>query len=245
MNVLELELKEALTKDGVWVVTYDYKKAPADVQEAAFVAHGLSYISPAELAFLRVNVEGDTFAPYSRTCGEAFVDDRDDGKVVVLPRGGISRIVGIANIVAAHKTGREFVIPESYFPGGQREQVYGLVDECLRNGSAVCVRDETNTVATDKFGEEELTEKLYSDERLGVKAEDYGRWLRERGIKVHNLFIDDVNYARQQGGPYINRVRLWDASNSFFADGGYGYLHIHNGAFGVFIKKSVEGSAKK
>ncbi len=237
---LKLELKEARTKDGVLVVTYDYKEAPANVQEAAFLANGLDNIFPAEMAFLRVNVVGDIFAPYSRTGGEAFYDDRDDGRVVVLPRGGISRIVGIENIVAAHRGGREFVIPNK-----QREPVYGLVDECLENGVAVRANYGKNTVATDRFGEEELTEKLYSDKRLGFKAGDYGRWLGEREKKVHNIFFDNRDYVRQQNGPYVNRVRLCGADCDFLAGGDLRYLGSLDGAFGVFIRKSAGGGAKK
>ncbi|HLC65989.1 MAG TPA: hypothetical protein VJI46_07765 [Candidatus Nanoarchaeia archaeon] len=47
-----LEMQVNKTQAGIFTVTYGYKEAPLDVQEASFAVHGLHMISPAELGFL-------------------------------------------------------------------------------------------------------------------------------------------------------------------------------------------------
>ena len=42
-----LEMKVNKTNAGLYTVTYGYKEAPLNVEEAAFAANGLEIISPA------------------------------------------------------------------------------------------------------------------------------------------------------------------------------------------------------
>src|SRR3989338_5575547 len=88
---------------------------------------------PAQLGFLRAKGDG-AFKPYSRTNADVFYDDRDNGQVVIVPDSAISKQVGTANLVNAHRQGRDYTIPEN-----QRDVVYDMIDEMLESGTALVV----------------------------------------------------------------------------------------------------------
>ena len=223
----------------MYTVTYGYKEAPLDVQEAAFAANGLSLISPAELGFLRTNESQGIFKPYSRTGADVLYDDRTD-KVVVVPDGAISKIVSTANLVDAHRENREYVIPQN-----QRERVYARVDEMLKSGIAFIAPDGKTTVLASEFGKNDLTSRLFSDKILGIEAQEYGDWLQSQGRNANTFFMDDKDYSRAQKAPYLNRLRVYGPGNGFGVYGNGRGLNSNNGAFGVRFEKAAESGPKK
>src|SRR3989344_8008797 len=179
-----LEMQVNKTNAGLFTVTYGRKEAPLNVQEAAFAANGLGFISPAELGFLRTKESQGIFKPYSRTSSDVFYDDRNN-QVVIVPDGAISRLVGVANLVDAHRPGKEYIIPKN-----QRDLVYAMVDEMLKSGIAFTAPEGQTQVQTSEFGKNDLTSRLFSDERLGIKAQEYGDWLKGQGRNVNTFFMD-------------------------------------------------------
>jgi len=227
------------THAGLYTVTYGYRKSPLDVQEAAFAANGLGMISPAELGFLRAQEGGDTFKPYSRTNADVFYDDRTN-QVVIVPDGAISKLVGIANLVDAHRQDREYVIPKN-----QRDLVYAMVDGMLNNGIAFIAPDGHTEVQTSKFGINDLTSRMFSDKGLGIEAQVYGDYLKSQGRTVNHFFMDETKYSQAQKVPYLSRVRVFGPDGVFGVDGGSRSLGLNGGAFGVRFEKTAEGGPKK
>ncbi len=227
-----LEMKVSTIEAGTHTVTYGFKEAPLDVQEATFAAKNLITISPAELGFLRANGSG-IFDSYSRTSAEVFYDDRNN-KVIIVPGGAISKLVGIDKLVAGHEQGEEYAIPKD-----QKNQVYDMVDKMLREGTAFTVNYGKTVVSTSKFGETELTSKLFSDLILGIKAQDYGDWLKSKGRSTITYFFDSEDDAKSKKGPYMIRLRV--CGPNFDVNGGkrlYDDLNGANGAFGVRFEKT-------
>lgn len=227
------------TQAGLYTVTYGRKEAPLDVQEVAFAANGLDTVSPAQLGFLRAQEGNGTFKPYSRTNADVLYDDRAD-QVVIVPDGAISKLVGIANLVDAHRQGEEYVIPKN-----QRDLVYAMVDEMLRKGKAFTANHRKTVVETSNFGQTELTSKLFSDEKLGVNGQDYGDFLKDKGRKTQSIFFNDRGYAKSQKAPYANRLRVCGTDCGFVVDGDFMGLDYNSGAFGVCFEKTAEKAARK
>ncbi len=234
-----LEMQVNKTPVGLWTVTYGCKEAPLDVQELAFAANDLHLISPAEHGFLRVNEGKGTFKPYSRENADVFYDDRNT-QVVIIPNGAISKHVGVANLVDAHRQGREYIIPKN-----QRESVYVMVDEMLKNSIAFVAPHGQTRVLTSEFGKQDLTLKLFSDERLGIEAQKYGDWLLSQKRDANTFFVDSKDYSRTQRAPYLNRLRVFGPGSDFDVNGSYGDLDYDSGAFGVRFEKTAEGGPKK
>lgn len=232
-----LEMKVNRTQAGLYIVTYGYKEASLDVQEAAFVAKGLGIVSPAQLGFLRAKEGKGTFNPYSRTDADVFYDDRTN-QVIIVPDEAISMLVGIANLVNAHRKNKEYVIPKN-----QRDLVYAMVDEMLKSGMAFTAPYGQTQVPTSEFGRDDLTSRLFSDKGLGIEAQGYGDWLQSQGRNAITFFMNDKGYSQAQKGPYVNRLRVF-GPGSFNVEGAR-YLVVDDGAFGVSFKKTAEGGAKK
>ncbi len=229
-----LEMQVNRTQAGLYIVAYGRKEAPLDVQEAAFSLNNLSIVSPAQLGFLRAQESKGTFKPYSRTNADILYDDRNN-QVFIVPEGAISKLVGIANLVAAHKKGQEYVIPEN-----QRELVYAVVDEMLKNGTAVVANHGESKINTADFGQTELTSKLFSDERLGIRAQDYGNWLSEQGKNSQSMFFDLKDHSKSQKSSYTNRLRVFGPVGVFVVDGSSRNLGYYGfGAFGVRFEKTA------
>jgi len=235
---LEMQVNE--TQAGLYTVTYGRIKAPLDVQEAAFAANGLEIVSPAQVGFLRHKEGKGTFNPYSRTNADVFYDDRTD-RVVIVPNRELSNKLGIANLVDAHRQGREYVIPEN-----QRDGVYAMVDEMLRKGTAFTASYGQTNIPVSEFGQIELTSKLFSDEGLAIKAQDYGDWLNGQGIGIQSMSFDDEGYAKSQKGPYANRLSVYGRDYFFIALGICRLLDLNlYGAFGVRFEKTAAKAARK
>ena len=240
----KLEMQVNRTQAGLYTVAYGRKEAPLDVQEAAFAANGLGIVSPAQLGFLPAKVGNDTFNRYSRTNADVFYDDRHD-RIVIVPNREISKQVGIANLVEAHRKNQEYVIPESKSPESQRNLVYALVDAMLRKGTAFFAKHGQTDIPTSDFGQTELTSKLFSDEGLGIKAQDYGDWLKKQKRNIQSMFFDSKDYAKSQKGPYTNRLRVYGPGVDFDVGGGSRDLGSNFGAFGVRFEKTAEGGREK
>ncbi len=243
---LELKTQEARTKDGLYVVTFTYPKLPLDQQEAAFVSASprLVTISPAQLGYFRhaVNEDNNPFAQYSRTSMEVFYDIRDGNlKVVLLPESPIREIVGNSALVNAHRRSQECVVSKE-----QMDLVYDIVDTMKRGGKSFVTTGGFHDIPLSDFDKYDITSFMYTDEGLGAKPQDVGDWLKEGGrtVHIHRVYFDNEGYALEQGGSYLNRVRLCSAGNYFIAGGDGRNLDDHDGAFGVFVKKSAEGGAK-
>ncbi len=235
-----IESQVTKTPAGIYTVAWRYEQAPLDRQVGSFASDGLKLISPSQLAFAQTNAENSIFELYSRTTGDAFYDARNN-TFVIFPEGTIRDLVGIANIVDAHRQGKEYVIPEN-----QREGMYKIADEMLKKGTAVAVTPGRTNVDTSRFGEVELTDRLYSNEGIGFKASKYGNFLRnEKGRDIQPFFLDDKNYAKSQNGPYVNGLRVYGPVNGFGVSGDLRDLDGNFGAFGVRFEKAAEGGAKK
>jgi len=234
-----LEMQVSKIQAGLWTVTYGRKAEALDIQEAAFVANDLDIVSPALLGFLRTKESQGIFNLYSRTSSDVLYDDRTD-VVVVVPDGSISRIVGGANLVDAHRRDREYVIPKN-----QRDLVYAMVDEMLKNGIAFIAPDGQTRVKTSEFEINDLTSRLFSNKRLGIEAQEYGNWVQSKGINTNIIFMDEKDYSRGQNGPYLNRLRVYGSDGDFDVFGDSRNLGSHYGAFGVRFKKTAEGGSPK
>ncbi|MFH1053602.1 MAG: hypothetical protein V1740_04275 [Candidatus Woesearchaeota archaeon] len=228
-----LQLKEARTRDGLFIVTYTYVQGPADVQDLAFAAAGLDTISPAVKGMLMAGVDDNIFTPYSRTDIDVFYDDRGSGRVVLARGKPISQLF-LSDMVDAHKHGREFVIPEN-----MRDAVYDATDTMLGNGKAVAVDYGTHQTLSSRLGNEGLTSFMYGDPSLGIDAQTFGDWLAEQR-DTHTTIFDGKEYAARQKGPYLTRLRLCGPDLDFFAVGNNMNLDYSGSAFGVLIKRSAE-----
>jgi len=193
--MVNLEMQVNKHKQGYYTVTYGHKEAPLDVQEAVFAANGLDIVSPAQLGFLRAQGTKDTFKPYSRTNADVFYDDRTN-RVVIVPDRAISKQTGIANLVDAHRQSKEYVIPKN-----QRDLIYDMVDEMLKKGTAFTANHGRTNVETSNFGQTELTFKLFSDKKLGIKAQDYGDFVKGQGRKTQSIFFDRVRSRFSKRSP--------------------------------------------
>ena len=233
-----LEMQVNKTQAGLYTVTYGRKEAPLDVQESAFAVNGLAMVSPSQLGFLRAQGGTGTFMPYSRTNADVFCDDRHN-QVVIVPDEAISKLVGIDSLVDAHRQGKEYVIPKN-----QRDLVYAMVDKMLENGRAFATKYGDHSIDTSRFGEDGLTDIMFSDPSLGISAADYGAWLKDQGRGTQSIFFDGKEYATKQVGPYLNRLRVHGPDGVFYAVG-FRYLGNYDGAFGVRFEKATEGGAKK
>ena len=234
-----LEMQVNRTNAGLYTVTYGLKEAPLDVQEAAFAANGIEIFSPAQLGFLRAKEGKGTFKPYSRTGADVLYDDRNN-QVVVVPDGAISRLVGIANLIDAHRQGIEYAIPKN-----QRDLVYAMVDEMLKSGIAFVAPHGQTGVQTSEFGKNDLTSRLFFDKGLGIEAQEYGDWLQSQGRNVNTFFMDRKDYSQAQKAPYLNRLRVFGPDGGFVVDGIIRVLDYGLGAFGGRFEKPAEGGAKE
>ena len=206
---MNLEMQVNKTQAGIYTVTYGYKVAPLDVQEMSFAAKGLDLVSPARLGFLKAKDSG-IFNPYSRTNADVIYDDRKDGQVVIVPDGAISTIVGIFNLVDAHRKGTEYIIPKH-----QKGWVYAMVDEMLKNGIAFTVPHGLTQVSTSQFGNTDLTSRLFSNHSLGIEAQEYGDWLQSKGRNV-NLPIPNQQFYILVYPKYTQRGYLWRITRILF-----------------------------
>ena len=241
-----LEMQVSQTQAGLYTVTYVRKEASLDAQETSFAANGLEIVSPAQLGFLRAQGPEGTFNHYSRTNADVLYDDRTD-KVVIFPNGALNSKLGIAsianlvdNLVDAHRQKKEYVISEA-----QRDKVYAMVDEMLRSGIAFVAPHGQTDVSTSKFGQTELTSKLFSDKSLGIEAQDYGNWLQSQKRNAKTFLMDRKDYSRAQKAPYLNRLCFFVPGGDFFVFGIGKSLASNYGAFGVRFEKTAEVGAKK
>ncbi len=245
---LDLELQTDRTKDGLYAVTYAYFKAPLNMQEAAFDAAGLHMVSPAELGYLRHTISGDNpFFKYSRTNTDVFIDLRDKAnpRVVLLP-GEVLSNQFLSDLVEAHQRYEEFVVPKNRINlAYDIVDNYDIVDKMVDNGTAIVTTHGTHSVPSSQLGQNNLTNPLFSDSQLGIRAEDYGTLLIGRGITAQNIIFDSADYALSQKGSYLNRLRVCGPDGGFGAFGSSRYLVINDGAFGVRFEKIAEGDAKK
>lgn len=234
-----LEMQINKTNVGLYTITYGRKRATLNEQEAAFAANSLEIVSPAQLGFLRAKKSQGTFKPYSRTNADILYDDRTN-QVVIVPDRAISKLIGTANLVDAHRQGKEYHIPKN-----QRDLVYAMVDEMLKNGAAFTASDGLTPVATSDFGKNDLTSRLFSDKRLGIEAQEYGDWLQSQGKNLNNFYMNGKDYSRVQKNPYLNRLRVFGPGNDFGVGGDFRSLDDDSGAFGVRFEKTAEGGAKE
>jgi hypothetical protein len=232
-----LELKEVRTRDGLYVVTYGHLKRPVDVQVLTFAANGLDTISPAEKGMLMAGIDKSPFTLDSMTSMDVFYDKRDGGKVVLARGMPISQLF-LSDLVAAHRQGREFVVPED-----MRCNVYDAIDTMLKKGSAFAANYGTLTTPANRLGEEGVTNFIYSDPSLGIAAKTFGDWLAEQR-SYHFTVFDSEGYAARQLGPYITLLGLGSPKGDFSAGGEGKILAGVVGAFGVLIKKSTQGGEK-
>ena len=209
--------------------------APVDFLERHFEERNLDFVSPAQLGFLRAK----DFSPdLSETIGpsvtntDVFYDG--GGRIILMPDGAITKLTGLVDLVNTHKQWKEYVIPEN-----QRGAVYSLVEEMLRKGTAFCTSNGTTSVETSEFGLDELTSRLFADERLGIKAQEYGRWLKMFGINKLTLNFADRNYAISQGGPFVNRLYDEGTFDDYFDIRGYRILGSPH-AYGVRFESIAE-----
>ena len=231
-------MKVNKTPAGLYTITYARKEAQLDVQEAAFATKGLEIVSPAQLGFLRTKGRKGTFNLYSRTNADVFYDDRTN-QVVIVPDGAISKIVGVSSLVGAHMQNSDYIIPEN-----QRDTIYAMVDEMLKNGTAFVAPHGQTAVQTSEFGKNNLTSRLFSDKRLGFEAQEYGDWLQSQGRNPNTFFMNDKNYSQAQKAPYLNRLRVYGPDFGFIVVGDGRILDGNAGAFGVRFEKIVEGGPK-
>ena len=190
---------------------------------------------PAQLGFLRAKGDG-AFKPYSRTNADVFYDDRDNGQVVIVPDSAISKQVGTANLVNAHRQGRDYTIPEN-----QRDVVYDMIDEMLESGTALVVPHGQTKVQTSEYGKNDLTSRLFSGKRLGIKAQEYGDWQKNQGRNVNTFYMNEKLHSQAQKAPYLNRLCVYSPDGAFDVYGNGRLLDINIGAFGVRFEKTAEG----
>ena len=251
--MVNLEMQVTRTPAGLYTIAWRYEfRAPLDIQVGSFPSDNLKVISPSQLAFAQTNTEDGIFEDRSRTTADVIYDPRNN-QFIIFPEGTIRDLVGINNIVDAHRGRVRFFGRVSFFrkekefivPKNQRERVYDVADTMLRKGTAVAVGPGEQNVDTSRFGDEGLTRILYSNESMGFRTEDYGRFLKDKkGINVQSFFLDDENYAKYQKGPYVNGLRVDTPSTGFRVRGDQA-LHLNSGAFGVRFEKTAEISSKK
>lgn len=224
----------------IYQVTWRYEQAPLDEQVRSFASDGLKVISPSQLAFAQTYIGNGTFEYSSRTTGDVFYDARNN-KFVIFPEGTIRDLVGIVNIVDAHKQGKEYVIPQN-----QRDRMYAIADKMLKKGTAVAVNPGQTNVDTSKFGEVELTDILYYNRGMGFEAGTYGQFLKdEKRMSLQSFILDDEGYAKSRKGPYVNVLKVLGRFNDFMVVGHGRTLYDYVGAFGAHFEKAAEGGAKK
>ena len=119
-----------------------------------------------------------------------------------------------------------------------------MVDAMLGKGIAFTANHGSTDVSTSEFGQTELTSKLFSDEILGIKAQDYGDFVKGQGRKIQSILFHDGDYAKSQKGPYTNRLRVYGPVVGFIVIGVRSLGDDRNlgscdGAFGVRFEKTA------
>lgn len=233
-----LEVRVETIDVGGYRVRYLYIEAPLDVQEAAFADSDLKMVSPALLGYLRARspLGVITFDRSSRTNTEVIHDDRDGGRVVVVPDSAISKVVGVAPLVDAHRQNREYVIPIE-----QRSEVYAIVDEMLRSDTAFVAPYGQQDISTKNFRQNPVASQLYGDQTLGFDAGVYGDWLQSQNRYYHSTHLADETCARKQPGPYVDRLAVLGIEDTLsrrdFVCRKVQDLHTARGAFGVHFER--------
>ena len=234
----KIEIKQDKTFDKKFNVEYAYIESPLDVQQAIFDSKGLKLVSPSEKAYMEFNQEKNHhFLNYSRTNMDVLYRPKE--KDIVLVKGGFLGNRYIKDLVDAHRKNKEFEIPKN-----DKEFVY-LVNMMLNEGSAMSVSpSETLVVNTKDFGNNEITDFLFSDDTLNFKAEDYGRFLNDKfGRESINLYFPSQEYIAQQNNDFLNKVRV-GGSGSFDIGNDDWDLDGNSGAFGVRFE-FAEGEPQK
>lgn len=214
--------------------------APANFLEETFGKRNLDFISPAQMGFLRAN---DFVPDLSETMGSSitntdiFYDGGD--RIILVPDGALTKLTGLAGLVKAHKQRKEYVVPEN-----QRGVVSSLIEKMSGEGTAFSAPYGTTSVETSELALNGLTSRLFSDERLGIEAEEYGHWLDRNGITHLKVNFGDKDYAISQGGPFVNRLR--DLGDPWkFEIRGYGNQILPGcGAYGVRFEKIADVAKK-
>ena len=228
------------TRAGVYSVTYSKVEAPLNLQQEAFADHGLRMISPAQLGFVRASQLTSqlggviSFNGYSRTNADVFYDDRDDSKVIVVPDDALSKQL-TSELVYCHKRNRECIIPES-----KREQFYNAVDTMLKSDTAFEAPHGITKISTSAFGQDKLASRLFSDESLEIKAQDYGEWLKSWGLKEQVFYFDDKDYAQSKESAYLDKLFFhegYDRGTGFSVRGNWRDLANFMSALGVRFEK--------
>ena len=187
---------------GSYNVTFIHNTSTLNIQEAVFASNGLEMVSPAQLGFLRAT-NHPAFNQSSTTNADVFYDDRDNTKIVVVKGSNISKEIGLDNLVKSWGAGKECFIPES-----KTSYVYDMVDTMLREGTAFVVPYITIRLYTNSFEKNELTEKLFTDRILGIKAQDYGDWLASQGKIIQSFYFDSEKFQKSQKNPYLKKLYI-------------------------------------
>ena len=205
MTAPTLEIRLNQTQAGIYNVTYGRIDAPLDVQEATFAENNLSMVSPAQFGYLIAsqNEGDDTLPVYSKTSYDVFYDDRDGHRVVIVPDGAISKIVGAGTICETHKRFNDVIIPIY-----NRTAVYDAVDQMIKKGSAFCTSHGKIVIQTSDLADDELTSRLLSDNRLGIKTQFYRDFLTKQKQRTFSISFDFYEQAIAQDNPYMNRLTM-------------------------------------
>ena len=217
---------------GLYNVAFIYNTSTLNIQEAVFASNGLEMVSPAQLGFLRAN-NHPAFNRNSTTNADVFYDDRDNAKIVVVKGGNISKEIGLDNLVKSWGIGKECFIPKS-----KTSYVYDMVDTMLREGTAFVVPYRTIRLNTDSFEENELTEKLFTDKILGIKAQDYGDWLESQGKMIQSLYFDSEKFHKSQKYPYLKKLYITGEQNGTYELHKRGFLPNPNQNFEVIARNN-------
>ena len=245
MNDYHLDIKEGKTTDKRFSVSYAYVRAPFDEQMIAMTASGLSVVSSAIKGYLFSDKNfRDAFSPYSRTNMDAL-DIPESGEVAFVKRGIISNLVGIQNIVDAHRRGNPFMI-QGAKDTKVRDRLYGLVKSLEKKRLVFRMPGGNRSYYTTKFGEGAL-EFIFSDDDLRINAEDYGAVLKTDFNKNSIIvYLDAQDAIKKFKLPVLNVVRVFGPVSDFSVNGDNLRIlsSISDGALGVSLSPA-EGSAQK
>lgn len=142
---MTLDSKVNRTQVGIYTVLWRYEIKPLGRQVRSFASDDLKVVSPSQLAFAQTNARDGTFERYSRTTGDVLYYAKNN-KFIIFPEGTIRDLVGIIQIVDAHRQGKEYVIPEN-----QRDGIYKITEKMLKEGTAFAVDPGTTMVNTSGF----------------------------------------------------------------------------------------------
>ena len=191
---------------GDALVVYQFE-GPWDRGVSSLKSQGLDAITLRDLAEARIL--GGANSPVSTRwtwVAENFNYDKDD--ILIASREFSPLLQYPAEATECHRQGKEFYLSPNDTEK-LRRAASSDVNQAMKFGVLLLKRSKIlSDISVEAFGEEDVTSFLFRD-----KAKEYGRFLKENGIKNVPLRVAGEAYAQEQGRAFSRA--LWAYNLNF------------------------------